>query len=126
MTVNSFREKIEKLNEFWGSLEISQDLSISSDKILRKVIRFLPESLSCPEITSTRIVFHDKVFSQGKTKDRTKELVSPIHYSEDEVGQIEFIYCENGTKIQGAGLEEDEIILNLLSERIGDSFHPGR
>jgi putative nucleotidyltransferase with HDIG domain len=119
MTPNSFREKIAKLNEFWGSLEINQDLSSSSDKILRKVVRFMPESLSCPEITSTRIIFHDKVFTQGKAKAHTQQLVAPIHYCENEVGRIELIYSENGTKLKRSGLEEDEVILNLVSERIG-------
>lgn len=119
MTANSFKEKLEKLNEFWGSLKVGEDLSDSSDKILRKVVRFLPESLSCPEITSTRIIFRDKTFSQGKAQNGTKELVAPIQFLQHEVGQIEFIYSENGTKINRSGLEEDEVILGLLSERIG-------
>ena len=119
MATTSLKEKLEKLNEFWVELETSQDFTQSSDKVLRKIVRFLPESLSCPEITSTRIVYKDKAFSQGKSKAVTRELVMPIQYLQQKVGQVELHYSENGTKCNRLGLDDDEVILSLVSERIG-------
>ena len=119
MATTSLKEKLEKLNGFWVELETSQDFMQSSDKVLRKIVRFLPESLSCPEITSTRIIYKDKTFSQGKCKDTTRELVAPIQFLQQKVGQVEFHYSENGIKCSRSGLEDDEVILSLVSERIG-------
>lgn len=119
MATTSLKEKLEKLNGFWVELETSQDFMQSNDKVLRKIIRFLPESLSCPEITSTRIIYKDKTFTQGKCKDATRELVAPIQGLHHKVGQVEFHYSENGIKCNRSGLEDDEVILSLVSERIG-------
>lgn len=119
MTTTSFKDRLAKLNEFWDELETSQDLSQVSDKVLRKVVRFLPDALSCPDITSTRIVYKDKTFSYGKVNKATRELVEPIKTPQQQIGQVEFHYSENGTKCSRTSLVDDGLILKLVSERLG-------
>ncbi len=119
MAIESFNNRLIKLNEFWEDLENNQDFSGSSDKVLKKVVNFIPESLCCPEITLTKITFKDKSFSHGKSKNPTRTLVSPIRFNQQQLGQVEFLYSENGNKISETGLADDEIILNMLSKRLG-------
>ncbi len=73
MTTTSFKDRLAKFNAFWEELETSEELSQVSDKALRKVVRFLPETLACPDITSTRIVYKDKTYSHGKIGKATRE-----------------------------------------------------
>jgi len=118
MTTTPFKDRLAKLNNFWDELETSQDLSQLSDKTFRKVLRFLPEALSCPDITSTRIVYKDKTYSHGKIKKATRELVEPIKAIQKQIGQVEFHYTENGTKCSRTSLDDDGLILRLISEHL--------
>jgi putative nucleotidyltransferase with HDIG domain len=119
MVTESFNERLIKMNEFWEDLENNQDLTGSSDKVLKKVVKFIPESLSCPKITQTKILFKDKAYTHGRSKNATKTLVSPIKFNQQELGQVKFLYSENGTKISKDNIADDEIILRMLSERLG-------
>jgi len=119
MTTISFKDRLAKFNEFWEELEAGEELSQVSDKALRKVARFLPETLACPDITSTRIVYKDKTYSHGKMNKTTHELVEPIKTFQRQIGQVEFHYAENGTKCTQSGLDDDSLILKLVTERLG-------
>ena len=119
MTTTSFKDRLAKFNEFWEELETSEELSQVTDKALRKVVRFLPETLACPDITSTRIVYKDKTFSHGKINKTTHEIVVPIKAFQRQVGQVEIHYAENGTKSSQAGMDDDGLILKLVTERLG-------
>lgn len=119
MTTISFKDRLAKFNEFWEELEAGEELSQVSDKALRKVARFLPETLACPDITSTRIIYKDKTYSHGKMNKTTHELVEPIKTFQRQIGQVEFHYAENGTKCIQAGLDDDTLILKLVTERLG-------
>ncbi len=119
MTTISFKDRLAKFNEFWEELETGEELSQVSDKALRKVARFLPETLACPDITSTRIVYKDKTYSHGKMNKTTHELVEPIKTFQRQIGQVEFHYAENGTKCTQSGLDDDSLILKLVTERLG-------
>ena len=119
MTTTSFKDRLAKFNEFWEELEISEDLSQVNDKALRKVVRFLHEALACPDITSTRIVYKDKTFANGKINHVTREMVEPIKTFQHQVGQVELLYAENGTKCSRTGLDDDGMSLKLVSERLG-------
>jgi len=119
MTTTSFKDRLARFNEFWEELELSEDLSQVSDKALRKVVRFLPEALACPDITSTRIVYNDKTYSNGKINHITREIVEPIKTYQRQIGQVEFHYAENGIKCSRTGLDDDSLILKLVTERLG-------
>ena len=119
MTTTSFKDRLAKFNEFWEELETSEEFSQVTDKALRKVVRFLPETLACPDITSTRIVYKDKTFSHGKINKTTHEIVLPIKAFQRQVGQVEIHYAENGTKSSQAGMDDDGLILKLVTERLG-------
>ena len=119
MTTTSFKDRLAKFNAFWEELETSEELSQVSDKALRKVVRFLPETLACPDITSTRIVYKDKTYSHGKIGKATREIVEPIKTFQSQIGQVEIHYSENGTKCSRTGLDDDGLILKLVTERLG-------
>ncbi len=119
MTTTSFKDRLAKFNAFWEELETSEELSQVSDKALRKVVRFLPETLACPDITSTRIVYMDKTYSHGKIGKATREIVEPIKTFQSQIGQVEIHYSENGTKCSRTGLDDDGLILKLVTERLG-------
>lgn len=119
MTTISFKDRLAKFNEFWEELETGEELSQVSDKALRKVARFLPETLACPDITSTRIVYKDKTYSHGKMDKTTHEMVEPIKTFQRQIGQVELHYSENGTKCTQSGLDDDGLILKLVTERLG-------
>ncbi|MBG0786408.1 MAG: HD domain-containing protein [Anaerolineaceae bacterium] len=119
MTTISFKDRLAKFNAFWEELETGEELSQVSDKALRKVVRFLPETLACPDITSTRIVYKDKTYSHGKISKVTREIVEPIKTFQHQIGQVEFHYAENGTKVSQTGLDDDGLILKLVTERLG-------
>lgn len=119
MATKSFTERLKKLNEFWEDLENSQVITDSSEKVLRKIVNFVPESLSSPEITQAKIIFKDKSYSRGRSKSASKTLTSPIRFNQQELGLVEFNYSENGTTITRSALAKDEIIIKMLSERLG-------
>ncbi len=119
MATKSFADRLIKLNEFWENLENSQMINTSSEKVIKKIVNFVPESLSVPEITQAKITFKDKSYSRGKVKSATKTLVSPIRFNQEELGSVELNYSENGTKLSKTALVDDEIIIKMLSERLG-------
>lgn len=119
MTTTSFKDRLAKFNAFWEELETGEELSQVSDKALRKVVRFLPDTLACPDITSARIVYKDKTYSHGKIDKANREIVEPIKTFQHQIGQVEFHYTENGTKCSRTGIDDDGLILKLVSERLG-------
>ncbi|QRN84072.1 HD domain-containing protein [Chloroflexota bacterium] len=119
MTTTSFKDRLAKFNAFWEELETGEELSQVSDKALRKVVRFLPETLACPDITSARIIYRNKTYSYGKVGRATHEIVEPIKTFQNQIGQVEFHYSENGAKCSRTGLDDDGFILKLVTERLG-------
>ncbi len=47
------------------------------------------------------------------------KIVEPIKTFQSQIGQVEIHYSENGTKCSRTGLDDDGLILKLVTERLG-------
>lgn len=119
MANDSFEERLRKMNAFWRDLESEQGLSEADDGVMEKVVNVLTEFLGCPEITNVKILFKEKAYSSGRVKAVTKTLSIPIRFNQREMGTIEVNYSENGKTCPKGKMENDELILEMLGERLG-------
>lgn len=119
MVNDSFEERIKKLNIFWRDLESEPGLSDADDKLMKRIVRILPETLGCPAIANAKIILKDQTYSSGKAKKVTKTISKPIRFNQHEFGKIELNYSEDGITCPEGEVENDEVILELMGERLG-------
>lgn len=119
MANETFSDRLRKLNDFWQELEDEQGLSGIDDKVMKKIVKIFSKTLSCPDIANAKIILDDKTYSSGRAKATTKTLSAPICFNKEAFGKIEVHYSENGKSCSEGEVENDEIILEMLSERLG-------
>lgn len=117
--MDSFVERLKRFNDFWQDLEEEQDLSGVDDKVMKKIVNFFVGSLSCPDIAQAKIILEEKTFSSGRAKEVTKTLSAPICFNRQKFGEIEIQYSDSATSCLTGDVDNDEIILKVLSERLG-------
>ncbi|MCB2202379.1 HD domain-containing protein [bacterium] len=119
MAKDSLTERLNKLNDLWQELEEDQGLSGVDDKVLKKIVNIFSDALSCPELANAKIKLEDRTFSSGKAKKVTKTLTTPIRFNRQEFGEIEIQYSETGTSCGEGEVDNDAVILEVLSDRLG-------
>jgi len=118
--VNSAERHMTLMQRFWNLLIRSEPEPAKGDQIYTEIIGFLPQVLTYPEVTHTRIKIGEKEFTSDPFEPSDQQKTLEIHFQDMDVGQIEFHY-HNGkvADLPGYPLSSDEILLKALAKWLG-------
>ncbi|MBU1742711.1 MAG: helix-turn-helix transcriptional regulator [Proteobacteria bacterium] len=118
--VLALRERIKELNCLYGISQLAEIHSDSIDDLLRDLVNFLPHSWQYPEITCSRISFHEKTYKSKGFKVTTWRQSARIFMYNEPVGEVAMFYLEQCPAAdEGPFLNEERALLDALAERIG-------
>ena len=117
---DSIETQFTLMQRFWNLLVTAEPGSTKEDEVYEEIVNFLPQVLTYPEITHTRIKIGEKEFTSDPFKPSDRQRVYQISLQSVEVGQIEFHY-HNGKlfDIPGQLVSADEILLEALAKWLG-------
>ena len=112
--------QVALMQRFWNLLVISEQETSQADQVYEEVIAFLPQVLTYPDITHTRIRIGEKEFTSSPFKISDQQRVYHIEFQNVEIGQIEFYY-HHGDALEphSPALSTDDILLEALAKWLG-------
>jgi len=114
------KKRMVLFHQFKQSIESIIHEIIDPEEIYQKIIEFLPETFSSPEITSARLTIGDQIFSTEKFHDSPIKKVVPFQFQNVYIGSIQFQYdIGNNSDFSVRTLVADDIPLRAMAEWLG-------
>lgn len=90
------------------------------EDILQGTVDIIPDAWQYPEVTCSRIILRDRIFTTEKFVETPWKQSQPIFVCGVEAGWLEIYYLEEKLeKDEGPFLKEERSLINVLAERIG-------
>lgn len=113
-------EHLHSLQEFVRSLDVYKLEQESSDAVFHKIVRFLPNILTQPEITQARILIDDQRFTAENFVETENRITADIQCKYLNVGKVEFHYQGDPSgSMMSALIDSDHVLLDALAESLG-------
>lgn len=118
-SVPSLKDRLNRLDEFWGDVISWISVEALSDGVIKELLKFLPEIVSDPATTTVRIIVNEKEFKPKKFKKGASSYCSSIMSNHHEIGKLELHYLsEKPESGQDDGWEADHLLLKSLGEKL--------
>lgn len=116
------RERIKELTCIYKIAKLGANLSLTLDSLFSLMMEVIPPAFLYPEITSSRILLHEKEYSLPDYKepfDSESLLTSNIVVKGEVCGRVEVGYSEEKISIyQGPFLKEEIKLIDNISREI--------
>ncbi|MFW5713493.1 MAG: HD domain-containing phosphohydrolase [Brevefilum sp.] len=112
--------QVALMQQFWNLLASSHHDGSKEDDVYQKIVNFLPQVLTCPDITHIRLKIGEKEFTSDPFKRSDHHRSIEIHHQDVDIGQIEFHY-HDGKPAEDPGtlLSADDNLLDALAKWLG-------
>ena len=115
-------ERMKELSCLYKLSEITADPLNSMDDIMRKCTEIIPAAWQYPEITCTRIRFHEHSYRSENFVETRWVQESDIIANNVRAGKVEVFYKELMPIAQeGPFLKEERLLINSIAEMLGNS-----
>ncbi|MCF7938556.1 MAG: hypothetical protein K9L68_08155 [Spirochaetales bacterium] len=119
-TQKRLQERVKELNCLYKIGEIVERPGISLEEIVRETAKIIPQSWQYPEATGCRIRFGGNEYTSEGFKECSRMQKRPLLVNSKEAGSIEVhVSDEIPVSEKTPFLEEEELLLNAVSERLG-------
>ncbi|MBA4418768.1 MAG: hypothetical protein C0392_12800 [Syntrophus sp. (in: bacteria)] len=115
------RERVKELNCLYSISNIVERQGISLEEVLQGTVDTIPDAWQYPEITCSRIVLKDRIYSTGDFRETIWKQSQAIVIHGTEIGVLEIFYLEERPeKDEGPFLKEERSLIKVIAERIGE------
>ncbi len=120
---HTLKERIKELGCFYGVSNIIEKHSSNYKKILQGIVDLLPEAWQYPEITCAKIIVNSEEFKTDNYNNFPWKQIANIEIERQTIGFIEIAYSQEMPALEeGPFLKEERLLINALSERVGNAI----
>jgi signal transduction histidine kinase len=113
-------ERVKELNCLYELSRITDKNRDSSEKVMRDIVRFIPEAFRHTEWACARILYKGKEFKTDNFRETEWRGAEDIRQYGDKVGVIEVFYLKELPAVdEGPFLREELVLLEIMAERLG-------
>jgi two-component system NtrC family sensor kinase len=118
-TQAALRERIKELTCILAITQVSEELDLSNDEMLSRIVKLLPASWQYPEAASARIVMDGKHYQTPGFKETSKRQTAEIVVTGDARGFVEVAYSTEKPELdEGPFLAEERGLLEAIATQI--------
>ncbi len=117
---HELNERVKELNCLYRISAIIEMKGATLEEILQRTVDIIPDAWQYPDITTSRIILNDRIFT-SRNFERTKWKQSQnIIVHGKAAGLLEVFYREKRPKAdEGPFLKEERTLINVIAERMG-------
>ncbi len=112
---HSLGERVKELNCLYSLSELKFDNKQSIESFFFNVLKLIPPAFQYPEITSSRIIYNEKIYNTDNFSETVWRLNSKIFLSGKMVGIFEVYYSE-----EAMFLKEEQDLINFIAMELGE------
>ncbi|MBD3263687.1 MAG: PAS domain S-box protein [Candidatus Omnitrophica bacterium] len=117
--VKDFRERLKKLDCFYGLSKLLENPRVSLDVLFQGVVGLIPPAWEYPEVACSRIVYEDKEWRSNNFEVTPWRQTCDIIIGEKKKGLIEVYYLEKRPDLfEGPFSREERYLINAVAERL--------
>lgn len=118
-TQAALQERVKELTCLYGMSQISEQIDISLEDLLYRIMELIPPAWQYPEFTRTRIILDGIDYSNPDSGDGRHKLVADIDVNGEKRGVIEVIYIEKCPELdEGAFLKEERKLIDTIANEL--------
>ena len=118
-TQAALQERVKELTCLFGMSQISEQIDISLENLLYRIMELIPPAWQYPEITRTRIILDGIGYSNHDLDDGRHKLAANIDVNGEKRGVIEVIYMEKCPELdEGAFLKEERKLIDTIANEL--------
>lgn len=116
----ALQERLKELKCLFGMSELVNTYEDDLDEILKGLLILLPRSWRFPDITLVSIELDGRIYRSPGYRETRWKLEAPVRLGNSVVGTVKICYQEE-QEFGGGGafLEEERMLLNAVTERLG-------
>ena len=107
-TEHELKERIKELTCLQKIYEIIQDVDLSLDNVLQKIVKLIPPAWQYPEITCAKISYEDKEYKTKNFRDTKWKQSTQIHVDRKQIGTVEVCYFEERSESNNSPFLDEE------------------
>ncbi|MBP1748209.1 MAG: hypothetical protein H6Q52_748 [Deltaproteobacteria bacterium] len=117
---HELNERVKELHCLYVISAIIEKKGAALDEILQRTLDIIPDAWQYPDITTSRIILNDRVFtSRNFARTRWRQSQNIIVHGE-VAGSLDVFYREKRPKAdEGPFLKEERTLINVIAERMG-------
>ncbi len=114
------KERVKELNCLYKISAIIETKGATLDEILQRTVDIIPDAWQYPDVTTSRIILNDRVFTSRDFEKTKWRLSQDIIVHGRPAGSLEVFYRERRPKAdEGPFLKEERTLINGIAERMG-------
>jgi len=114
------KERVKELTCLYNISKLVEQMDISIEEVLERVLFYIPPAWQYPEITCARLFYKGLELKMPNFKETEWVLKTDIKEYGNSIGSIEVFYLERKPKIdEGPFFKEERYLINGISEMIG-------
>lgn len=114
------KERVKELNCLYAISAIIETKGAALDEILQRTVDIIPDAWQYPDITTSRIVLDDRIFTSRNFEGTKWRQSQDIIVHGKIAGALEVFYRERRPRAdEGPFLKEERTLINVIAERMG-------